>query len=206
MSDDEKAWTPDPSQIRKAGESPPQPSAEELAAIEEMAKDHREMVESRLQVLDEWNRIESSLAEVIRATLNTPDPIIASIVYFTPHSFRTRTDMIGKLIDHMVKSHLKPRSLADDWKKLADRLNRKRDVRNQAAHGHIISYAEPGGKHYILLAPIVMQMDKYLEAYRDGKLPGSRVSDVKAAIDVAQKLKAAVETFLKDIRDAMATP
>lgn len=191
------------SKMRMKGDPPPKPSPEEITMMEALGKEHQELRDARLAVLDAWNWLENSLVELLRTVIGTDDPIIASILYFSPHSLRTRTDTISKLIDHLVVSGARDPTLSDDWQKLALKINRKRQVRNFAAHGHIITYAEPNGKNHALLAPVMGQMDAYSNAFRRGKKPGATLSEVRDAIRTAGNLRANVDSYHSRLKLAL---
>lgn len=193
----------DLSKLRMKGDPPLEPSPEEVKMMETGAKEHQELRDARLAILDAWNWLENSLVEVLRTAVGTPDPIVASVLYFTPHSFRTRLDTIEKIVNHLVVSGVKDPDLASDWRKLAEKMRRKRDVRNLASHGHIITYAEPSGKNHALLAPVMNQMDKYLDAYRDSTKPGATLQEVRDAIGVADRLKKDVEAYHARLKTAL---
>lgn len=206
MSEDEKMWTPRPDQIRRAGDPESQPSSSEIAAIEALAKDHSELRDARIAVLDSWNWLENSLVDVLRTAVGTPDSIIASVLYFTPHSFRTRLETIGKIIDHLVVSGGKSEKLSTDWKSLSEKLGKRRNVRNWAAHGHIISHAEPNGKNQALLAPVMGQIEAYVNAYRDGRKPGATLNEVHDAIQTARRLNDDVIAYHARLKAELGAP
>src|SRR5690606_32490185 len=113
-----KAWKPDLSKVRKIGD-PPERSPEEVKLMEALAKEHSDLRDARLGVLDSWNLVEGALAELLRTVVGTHDPILASILYFSPHSFRTRLDTISKLIEHLVVSGVKDPDLKKNWDRVA---------------------------------------------------------------------------------------
>src|SRR5690606_2869301 len=116
------------SKLRLAGEPPPEPSPEYLQKMEAQAKEHQELRDARLAILDAWNWLENSMVDLLRTVVGTNDPIIASILYFSPHSLRTRTDTISKLVDHLVISGMKDPSLRAEWQKLALKISKRRNV------------------------------------------------------------------------------
>ncbi len=191
------------SKLRLAGEPPPEPSPEEIRMMEALAKEHQELRDARLAALDAWNWLDNSLVDVLRTVVGMPDPIVASVLYFTPHSFRTRLDTIGRIINHLVVSGTKDPDLASDWQKLAEKMRKKRDVRNLASHGHIITCAEANGRNHALLAPVMMQMDKHLSAYRAGTKPGATLREVRDAVDVAARLRQDVEAYHSRLKTAL---
>jgi hypothetical protein len=184
----------DPSMIRMKGDPPPEPSPEEIKMHEALAKEHSDIRDARLAVLDRWNMLEESLASILRTVVGIHDERVASILYFTPHSFRTRLDTIGKIISIQGDSESDP-SLTSDWKKIAEKLGKKRNIRNLAAHGYIVSHIDEKGKNYALLAPVMEQSDAYWVAFHSGKKPGATLNEVKAAADVAEELRQEVEAF-----------
>ena len=196
----------DLSKMRRAGDPAPEPSPQEVAAADALQAEYSQLRDARLAVLDAWNLLENSLVEVLRSVVGTPDPVIAATLYFTPQSFRTRLETISKIIDHLVMCHAVNSAFSVDWEKIADKLRRRRTVRNLAAHGHIISYAEPNGKNSAVLAPIMGQMDAYLSAFRDGKKPGASLYEVRDAIKVAERLKGEVYAYHTRLKAELESP
>lgn len=193
------------SKLRKKGEPLSKLPSKEMEKMQKMDEENIKLRNARLMILDTWNSLDNDLVELLRTVVGTPDPVIASALYFTPHTFRTRLDMIGKIVAHIVNSGDKASSLLNEWQKLSENLGKKRQVRNWASHGHIINYTEPNGKTHLLLAPVLMQVDNYLEAYRRNKKPGATLHEVEDAIDRVRRLSDDVKAFHAKMKERLGT-
>ena len=146
-------WKPGPIQIRRRGDPLPAQSSDEWR---EIAQEYQELRDARIGILDAWNWLENEMVQLLRTCVGTPDPIVASILYFSPHSFPTRVDIVTKLIAHLIETGQRDKKIIADWQKIADKLKRKKDARNHAAHGHIVTYSGQRGRNQAVLAPVMM--------------------------------------------------
>lgn len=186
MSDKEKAWTPDPGQIRKIGD-PPQPSAKEVAAMEKLTAEHTGLQESRLQILDAWNQMEDALSGLMATALGT-DQVTASIVYFSGSAFPTRLKTVTSLVTHLAVFGALGERYSDAWDIIAKGLAGPQKFRNMAAHG-AVSTQFVNGKNHIRLSAPMGQMHRMLEHYKTSPntTSGYDLSQMRRAIaDIVQ--------------------
>lgn len=183
MADEETAWTPDPGQIRKIDNTLPQLTAKEVAAMEKLARDHADLQESRLQILDAWNQMEDALSSLMATALGT-DQVTASIVYFAGSSFPTRLKTVNSLVTHLAVFGALGERYSGAWDNIAKGLASPQKFRNMAAHGAIASQFVNGKNHIRLSAPIG-QMHRMLEHYKasPGTASGYNLIQMRRAID-----------------------
>lgn len=200
MQEDEKpkVWTPDPSMIRKAGD--PEPVSEaDLRDLERLAGEHRAIQDLRLAVIDAWNRLEDGMTEVLRVAACMPDPVAASILYFSPYSFSTRQQMVDRLVEHLVVHGAKDPNLLAEWKKISEKLKTPKGARDLAAHGSVVSHHQDGENH-VRLTPSLGQLHSHLKSYRDGKLPGKGRLDLTQAIEAIETRITLLQEFATKLR------
>lgn len=196
--DDKGVWAVDLSKVRKIGE--PEPiSEEELEELERLAEDHRTVQAFRLAVIDAWNCLEDRVAEVLRIAARMPDPVAAAILYFSPHSFSTRLQMVDRLVEHLVIHSAKDPALLAEWKKISEKLKTPKAARDLAAHGSVTTHHHDG-KNHVRLTPSFGQLHTHLKSYREGKLPGKGHLDLSQAIEAIETRITLLEKFAAKLR------
>lgn len=132
-----------------------------------------------LQFFQEWSFFENSLSMLLYEILQTPHPILASCVYFTPTSFDARTKIIDTCIKQLMNERKKSLSKFNEpWELINKKISKLRLKRNIIAHGAITPIHILDKEHVLITSPI-LDFTSFRKAFIKEKLPGLTSLDMK---------------------------
>lgn len=197
----ENEWKPGPGQIKRSGDPTPEPTPEEKAAMVAYGKRWEDLRGARLDILDQWNLLENSLVQLMAVAGQIVDPVVASILYFSPHSFSTRQQIVDRLIEHLRFSEAVDathaatwKDLETEWRKLSGKLDDQKSTRNIAAHG-VVHSVTTGGTTEPYITDVPMQIHTALQAFRNEKPYGKSLADALAAIPAIARRREQIDQF-----------
>lgn len=197
----------DLNKLRRAGDPPPEPSPEELRMMENLANEHRELLDAVLAILQTWSHLEGRLSEVLGVAANIPDPIIASEIFFASNNTHTQKKMLDGVISHIRRYHhpsspLLPEfeNIIADWKALRKRYGHLKEFRDAAAHRIISTVAIPDQGQHIVLSYPFQNFGGMVKAWDNDDMLRFTAAKMKEAARESEQLLADVTAFLERLR------
>jgi hypothetical protein len=179
---------------------PPPLTEEEITKIQKQNDLNREeyikLGQLTLKFSDHWHNLELALCGLLYATLNInpKHSIISHAVYFTPPGFDGRIKIVKNAVNQLIAENIALSGLIKPFKKLCERLQKIKDVRNEIAHGHIYQLNVNGVQDVKLRSP-AFDILRVQNKINNKSLPGKSSLDLSQDIQEMTKVNELIDSL-----------
>jgi len=133
-----------------------------------------------LALMFEWAELENALALLLGKIIHDPSNSLASAIYFAPSNTETRMGIVTAALKVNLSPSPHFTEILKRWKTLQNRFGRKKNIRNQIAHGQIITIRFNGKNHIRLTSPL-FDFSRHSDSLKKGQKPGLGPSEITNA-------------------------
>lgn len=146
--------------------------------IRRLFEERKAFDNAMLGMLHAWSHLENNLALLLGSIVRDGAGSLASAIYFAPNSFEVRKQVVEAAMFIVCEPFDQDGSIRRLWGNWSSKIDKNKKVRNQVAHGQIITHAV-NGKNRIRLCPPLFNFGHYAVAHKKRQLPGYSAHDIE---------------------------
>jgi hypothetical protein len=160
----------------------PPPTAEEFRKFEEMM--HEDGVERMriqnnvMQFHGAFSSLETALSTLLASILNITGSQLSYAIYYSPTSFDARAEIVNNALIQIATEQKHLADLLQHWKKIDEKIQEVRRLRNAIAHSSLLTFGSAKGKLYTRLSPPAFDVIRVGRKRANKQIPGLTSDDV----------------------------
>ncbi len=124
-----------------------------------------------------FSRLESCLWELYSKAAQHHNSGVSNVVFYSPTNIETRIGIVDSVMQFLFDQHNDGQRLYDAWAKLKGKIDKKKNVRNQIAHGELLPSTR-GDNTQVRLTPQVADLVRIIPHVDTTQHPGMTLNDV----------------------------
>jgi hypothetical protein len=157
------------------------PTKEELQRFSTMMReDELERKRIRNAVMSfhgAFSSLETALSTLLYAILHIPDSQLAYAIYYSPTSFDARAELVNNALIQITTEQSRLADLLPHWKKINDKMQQIRNLRNAVAHSSLLTFSI-NGKFHTRLSPPAFDVIRVGRKKATRQIPGLSGHDI----------------------------
>jgi len=170
-------------------------SRTEAKEIRRLMEDTKRIREAIFNMIFAWANLENELSLLLGALLQERTMALSSAIYFAPPSTETRLAIVSATLRMALGGSPHFAKIEAAWTRFVASFGRKKGVRNQVAHGQIVTVAM-NGKNTARLTSPAFDFSRIAGSVAKKQLPGLGPNEIEQSASAVVRLSGEVTTWL----------